>query len=274
MARIEETFRQLKETGQTAFIPFITAGDPDEESTFGLVKEFAQRGADIVELGIPFSDPLADGPTIQAASQRALEAGLTPPRVLSLVERLRKEVSLPIVTLTYYNPVHHYGVERFVADACRVGLDGAIIPDLPPEEAQEYLEVSRSKGFDTIFLAAPTSTDRRLALIAAQSAGFIYCVSLTGVTGERDALSSSVANLIARLRRHTDKPLGVGFGVSTPEQAREVSALADGVIVGSAIVKRIEQNLGQERSAMVKTVGDFVEQLVVATKSGGAAGAD
>lgn len=242
ISRIEEAFKKLKKKGRKAFIPYIMAGDPSLERTKDVVLMFEECGADIVELGVPFTDPLADGPTIQRASERALEAGVTLKKVIGFVKDLRKSTQIPIVLMTYYNPVFKYGEENFVKDVKDAGVDGIIIPDLPPDEAASFIAPSRKAAFDTIFLLAPTSTPDRIKKVAKESRGFIYYVSITGITGSRLLLNGSMETLISEIRKYTNKPIAVGFGVSTPEEASAVSKAADGVIVGSAIVKRLNES--------------------------------
>lgn len=242
ISRIEEAFKKLKKKGRKAFIPYIMAGDPSLERTKDVVLMFEECGADIVELGVPFTDPLADGPTIQRASERALEAGVTLKKVIGFVKDLRKSTQIPIVLMTYYNPVFKYGEENFVKDVKDAGVDGIIIPDLPPDEAASFIAPSRKAAFDTIFLLAPTSTPDRIKKVAKESRGFIYYVSITGITGSRLLLNGSMETLISEIRKYTNKPIAVGFGVSTPEEASAVSKVADGVIVGSAIVKRLNES--------------------------------
>jgi tryptophan synthase alpha chain len=240
--RIDKTFERLKALQRKAFIPYIMAGDPDREKTLERVLLLERCGADIIELGVPFSDPLADGPTIQKAAARALAAGVSISNVLSIVTTLRRQTQIPLVLMTYYNPVFKYGEESFVRDAVEAGVDGVIIPDLPPEEAGSILKLSRSgkgrSGLDIIFLAAPTSTEARMKRIVSASRGFVYYVSITGITGSKLSLDETFRNHITALRQLTDKPISVGFGISTPDDARVVREAADGVIVGSAIVKK------------------------------------
>jgi tryptophan synthase alpha chain len=242
ISRIEETFRKLKKKEKKAFIPYIMAGDPSLEKTKDMVLMFEECGADIVELGVPFTDPLADGPTIQRASERALETGITLKKVVAFVKGLRKSTQIPIVLMTYYNPVFKYGEENFVKDAKEAGVDGVIVPDLPPDEAESFIVPSRSASLDTIFLLAPTSTPDRIKKVAKESRGFIYYVSITGITGSRLLLDGSMEALISEIRKYTRRPIAVGFGVSTPEEASAVSKVSDGVIVGSAIVKRLNES--------------------------------
>lgn len=259
MSRIGERFNQIRDKGGKALITYLMAGDPNLEATRELVKAMEDGGADMVELGIPFSDPLADGPTIQRASQRALAEGASAARVISLVEEVRKETDIPIILMTYYNPVFIYGEERFVKDAVAAGADGLIVPDLPPEEAENLLQQSEEKGLDVIFLLAPTSTPERINIISERSRGFIYYVSLTGVTGERKDLAQDIGGRLKKIREVTDKPVAVGFGVSRPEHAGAIGRWADGVVVGSAVVKIVEEN-GRSDVLCCK-VGDFVRSL-------------
>lgn len=242
MNKIEKTFRNLKKKGKKAFIPYIMAGDPDLEKTREVILTFEEVGADVVELGIPFTDPLADGPTIQRAAERALRAGVTLRKVIGFVRELRQLTHIPIALMTYYNPVFKYGEERLVRDAVDSGVDGLIIPDLPPDEAEGLIRLSRKAGISTIFLLAPTSTEDRIKKIAKASTGFIYYVSITGITGARLEINESLVDSIKNIRAITDKPLCIGFGVSNPEEASRMSAIADGVIVGSAIVKILHES--------------------------------
>ncbi len=241
MNRIEKTFKELKALNKKAFIPYIMAGDPSVEKTKELVLVLEECGADIIELGVPFTDPLADGPTIQRAAERALKGGVTLKVVLALVKDLRTKTRVPLVLMTYYNPVFKYGEERFVKDAKDAGVDGVIIPDLPPDEAGELIKTAKKAGLATIFLLAPTSTEDRIKKVAAASRGFIYYVSMTGITGSQILLDGSIGKSINNIRKITDKPVAVGFGISTPEEARAVSGISDGVIVGSAIVRKIQE---------------------------------
>ena len=244
MNRIEKTFKKLKKESRKAFIPYIMSGDPNLEATERFVIELEECGADIIELGVPFTDPLADGPTIQRASERALKEGITLKKVIAFVEDIRQRIKIPLVLMTYYNPVFKYGNEAFVKEAGRVGVDGVIIPDLIPDEAGDFIKTAREYGLDTIFLLAPTSTEDRIKKVVRASTGFIYYVSITGITGARLSLEDSIMESINNIRNLTDKPVAIGFGVSTPEEAKAVSGLADGVIVGSAIVKRLNESHG------------------------------
>jgi tryptophan synthase alpha chain len=239
MSRIGARFRQIRSRQGKAFIPYIMAGDPNVARTKELVRILEECGADIIELGVPFSDPLADGPTIQKAARRSLLEGMTLGGALELVRELRTHTQIPIVFMTYYNPIFKYGEERFAREAAAAGVDGMIVPDLPPDEAGNLLRLSRKAGLDLIFLLAPTSTEERIKKVSKASGGFIYYVSITGITGAKLSMDSSIESHIARIRTETSKPVAVGFGISTPEEAAAVSRFADAVIVGSAIVKRV-----------------------------------
>ena len=257
--RIDETFVRLKTQGRSGLIPFLAAGDPSLEVTESLVYEFEARGADLVELGVPFSDPLADGVVNQRAYQRALESGASLPRILESVARIRRRSEIPIVLMSYINPIHRFGLQRFPSAARDVGVDGLIVSDCPPEEMGELQIALEGAGVHPILLIAPTSPPRRISLIGAKGRGYIYYVSLRGVTGPRDRLPDDLAAGIRRVRALTDTPLAVGFGISTPAQARAVSELADAVIVGSAVVATVEHSLGTPQLAA--RVGDFVGGL-------------
>jgi len=256
--RIDEVFRGLKERGEKALIPFITAGDPDLETTRRLALEIAGRGADVLELGIPFSDPLADGPTIQAASTRALKGGVNLEEVLHLAGRIRAETEVPLVLMGYYNPILQYGLEQTAQTAARLGVDGFIIPDLPLEEAAPWRRAARAAGLAAIFLAAPTSGPERLKTLGRLTRGFLYYVSVTGITGARDDLPRELLKELAEVRRLVNCPLAVGFGISRPEQVRLLAPYVDGVVVGSAIVQRVARLAGE---ALLQEVGDFVAAL-------------
>ncbi|OGX33869.1 MAG: tryptophan synthase subunit alpha [Omnitrophica WOR_2 bacterium RIFCSPHIGHO2_02_FULL_52_10] len=264
MNRIDQKFKELRKKRQKAFIAFVTAGDPALRITEELVLSFERNGVDIVELGVPFSDPLADGATIQASSQRALQNAVNIPRILNTVKRIRQQSQIPIALMTYYNPVYHYGEQKFVQDAKRSGVDGIIIPDLPPEEAEGIIRHSKRNDMATIFFLAPTSTRQRVRRIVKQSTGFIYYVALTGVTGARKGFDRSNAAKIRSFREFTTKPICVGFGVSTPVQVKAAAKVADGVIVGSAIVDRINRNAGKRDC--VTNVSGFVRTLARALK--------
>ena len=251
MSRIEKTFRRLKKERKKAFIPYIMAGDPSLDVTKEIVLLFEECGADIVELGVPFSDPMADGPTIQRASERALKNGVTLKKVISQVEDIRQTTQIPIVLMTYYNPIFKYGIENFIRDSAKAGVDGVIIPDLPPDEAGDFINLSKSTALDTIFLLAPTSTDERVKKVTKASSGFVYYVSITGITGSALLLDGSMETLISNIRKYTNKPIAVGFGVSAPDEASAVARLSDGVIVGSAIVKRLHDSPDELKSYLM-----------------------
>lgn len=259
MSRIEKKFAELRNKKEKALITYIMAGDPSLQETERLIIELEKGGADLIELGIPFSDPLADGPTIQKAANRALERNVSLSDVLDLARRVRKVSNIPLIFMSYYNPIFKYGEERFVRDAAKAGVDGVIVPDLPPEEADSLIKHSRDKGLDAIFLLAPTSDEERIKKVCKSSTGFIYYVSLTGVTGAREGISKDIKGMIRKIKSHAKIPVAVGFGISKPEQAREVSSGADGVIVGSAIVKVIEENIGKK--TMTRKVHDLVKSL-------------
>lgn len=259
--RIDKKFSELKQQGTSAFIAFITAGDPDLKTTVDLVLAFEKAGVDIVELGVPFSDPLADGPTIQAASERALKNGITLPKIFEAVKEIRKTSNIPLALMTYYNPIFHFGEKHFVQMAKSVGVDGVIVPDLPPQEARDLIALSRKADISTVFFLSPTTTDDRIKKIAQSATGFIYYVSLTGVTGTAQGLPKDILARIKKAKAMTTKPVCVGFGVSTRAEVMAISAVADGVIVGSAIVKEIEKHRGQKD--LVAKVTQFVKSLIV-----------
>ncbi len=251
LTRIDKTFRILRSKGKKAFIPYIMAGDPSLEKTKEVVLLFEECGADIVELGVPFSDPLADGPTIQRAAERALKNGVTLRSVIATVKDMRKFTQVPLVLMTYFNPVFKYGTENFIKDAKDAGVDGVIIPDLPPEEAGDFIHLSKKEALNTIFLLAPTSTKDRIKKVSRASSGFIYYVSITGITGTNISLDGSIDMSVAKIRGYTGKPVAVGFGVSTPEEASAVAGISDGVIVGSAIVKRLHESPEELKNYLV-----------------------
>ena len=259
MSRLEGTFARLRARGVRALLPYFTAGDPSLADPRRLVIEAARRGADVVELGVPFSDPLADGPVIQRAGTRALAGGTTVARVLETVAGLRAEIDVPIVLLTYYNPVLAFGLKAFARTAVDAGVDGAIVADLPPEESDPLGTEATAAGLDLVYMVAPTSTPARVRLIARKSRGFIYVVSLTGVTGERQQLPADMATQIATIRRETAMPVCVGFGISTPAQVATVGRVADGAAVGSAIVRLVESRAGSP--TLVEDVGKFIAEL-------------
>jgi tryptophan synthase alpha chain len=249
--RISGTFKRLQKEGKKAFIPYIMSGDPSLKETKDIVLLFEECGADIVELGVPFSDPLADGPTIQRASERALKNKVTLRKVIAHVKELRSLTQIPLVLMTYFNPVFKYGIESFIKDAGNAGIDGVIIPDLPPDEAEDFILLARKAALDTIFLLAPTSTEDRIKKVAKASTGFIYYVSITGITGASLLFDGSMEVLISNIKRYTDKPVAVGFGVSTPENASAVAKISDGVIVGSAIVRKAHEHPDELKSYLL-----------------------
>jgi tryptophan synthase alpha chain len=259
VSRLASTFARLRAERQRALVVYFTAGDPSLADTERLVREAERRGADVVELGIPFSDPLADGPVVQRAGARALAGGATVGRILEMVATLRAEVRLPIVLMTYYNPLLAFGLKAFARTAADAGVDGLIVVDLPPEESAPLRVETAAAGLDVIHFVAPTSTPSRMRLVARASQGFIYLVSLTGVTGERQDLPPDLAAQVRALRLVTTMPICVGFGISRPEQAAAVGRLADGVIVGSAIVRLVEERAG--KPSLVDDVGRFIEAL-------------
>ena len=258
--RIRNKFKELKDKKKAALDTYITAGDPSIKVTPDLVFKLEESGADLIELGVPFSDPMADGPTIQLASERALHSGTTLNSVLDAVTRVRKRSQIPILLFGYYNPFLSYGIERLSKDARDVGVDGLLIVDLPPEEAEEVRIHTDKAGIDLVFLLAPTSTTERIKLVAEHAGGFVYLVSVTGVTGARPEMDYSLEPLVREIRKHTGLPVGIGFGVSNPNQARKIAKFADAVIVGSAIVKIVEKHSGNGKG-LLEDVGEFVKGL-------------
>ncbi len=265
MNRIVKKFSDLKANNEKAFIPFITAGDPSLDTTISLISILESAGADIIELGVPFSDPIADGPSIQRSSIRSLENGTSLSKVIDLVSKVRSTTQMPIVLMGYYNPIFKYGVENFVKNAVESGIDGVVIADLPPEEADDMISAARNYDLSTIFLIAPTSTPERIKLISSACTGYIYCVSSMGVTGVREKISDTLSEMVRKIREHTEKPIAVGFGVSGPEQAKEVAQLADGVIVGSAIVNIIEK-YKDNYEQLILAIEKFAKNLASAIK--------
>src|SRR6266478_7464108 len=256
MNRIVEGFARLKGEGKKGFIVYIGAGDPNLEATRQLALAFDKLGVDVLELGVPFSDPLADGLVNQLAAQRGLESGATPPKVLETVAAIRKESQIPIVLYIYFNLIHRHGLERFIQDAQRAGVDGLLVLDLPPEESANYEVLMREAGLCNIYLIAPTTPDSRVELIVKRAAGFVYYVSREGVTGMQQKVSDTIAQMTAKIRAHTELPIAVGFGISNPDQARTVAASAEAIVVGSAIVNQIAQH-GKSRD-LVPKVAEFV----------------
>lgn len=260
MSRIKDTFENLKENNKTAFMPFVTAGYPDLETTKDIILAMEKAGASLIELGLPFSDSIADGPTIQVASDKSIAAGTTTKGILAMLKELRKVSQIPVLLMGSYNMAVVYGLEDFCRDAEAAGADGVILPDILPDDADELIECSKKHNLDTVFLIAPNSTDERIKLVAEKSSGFIYAVSLTGVTGERDKLPEELSDFLARAEKYVKLPICVGFGISTPEMAKSVAAIAEGVIVGSAIVKRITKAL-DEGKCPAEEVGAFVADI-------------
>ena len=256
MSRIRDAFNKGK-----VFVPFITGGDPDIETTYELVKAMAENGADLIEIGIPFSDPIAEGPVIQEADIRALASGTTTDGLFDLVERLRREIDIPLLFMTYANPIYVYGQERFMKRCAKVGIDGVIVPDVPFEEKAEFSDVCSENGIELISMIAPTSNDR-IETIAREAKGFIYCVSSLGVTGVRSEINTDIGTMVEHVKSVTDTPVAVGFGISTPEQAKKMAGLSDGAIVGSAIVKLVAQ-YGRES---VPYVAEYVRKMKAAVK--------
>jgi tryptophan synthase alpha chain len=265
MNRIEECFARLRREGKKAFIVYIGAGDPNLEATRQLSLAFDKSGVDILELGVPFSDPLADGLVNQLAAQRGLESGTTPPKVLETVAAVRKQSQIPIVLYIYFNLIHKVGLERFIADAARAGVDGLLVLDLPPEESDNYEALMRKAGLCHIYLVAPMTPEGRIEIIVKRGAGFIYYISREGVTGMQSKVASNLAEQVAKIRAHTALPIAVGFGISNPEQAKLVAREADGVVVGSAVVNRIAQHA--KNQDLVPQVTEFVKSLADAVKS-------
>jgi tryptophan synthase alpha chain len=263
--RIEECFARLRREGQKAFIVYIGAGDPNLAATRELAIAFDRSGVDILELGVPFSDPLADGVVNQLAAQRGLESGTTPPKVLNAVAAIRRRSQVPVVLYIYFNLIHRLGMAKFIAAAARAGVDGLLVLDLPPEESENYEGLMKKAGLCHIYLIAPTTPDDRIGLIARRGSGFLYYVSREGVTGMQKKVASNLAQQIAQIRAHTELPIAVGFGISTPQQAKAVASVADGVVVGSAVVNQIAKN-GSSK-ALVQRVTGFVQSLADGVKS-------
>ena len=271
--RIDRRFASLKAEGRAALVTFLMAGDPDADTALAIVKALPGAGADVIELGMPFTDPMADGPAIQAAGLRALHAGQTMGKTLALVRAFRAaDEATPMVLMGYYNPIYIYGVDRFLADAKSAGVDGLIIVDLPPEEDEELCLPALKAGLAFIRLATPTTDDHRLPAVLANTSGFVYYVSITGITGAATPDASRVTDAIARIKRHTGLPVAVGFGVKTAAQARSIAAGADGVVVGSALIDALRASLGADGKATPKTVAavtDLVRQLAEGVRSAG-----
>jgi tryptophan synthase alpha chain len=276
MGRISERFEALAKRDERALVAFITAGDPDLETTEAIVLSMAEVGVDLIELGVPFSDPIAEGPTIQRASERALASGTSLRRILALVGRLRDRVDVPLLLMGYANPIHAMGAVQFAEAAAAVGVDGIIVPDLPPEEGEPYYRECRDRGIDPVLLVAPTSTPERMALLSERTRGFLYYVSLQGVTGARDRLAAGVRERVELARRFGNVPICVGFGISTPEQSDEVGRFADGVVVGSAFVDVIERAASKQDAvdAVARLAADLKAPLRVPLRRSGTAGDD
>ncbi len=266
MNRIDKKFEKLKDTGETAFIPFITAGDPCLETTRELILEFDKRGADLIELGFPFSDPIADGPVIQSSYYRALEGGVKIDSILDMVKEVRRTSEIPIVSMISHSLLYKYGCGNFLKRAAESGIDGATIPDLPVEEAEGIVDAGNKVDFKVICFIAPTTTDSRMKLIVEQSQGFLYYISVLGITGARNTMSDSIVGNIQKIKKMTSLPVALGFGISTPEQARMAGEIADGVIVGSAIMGEINKYAKEEKHVLVENVGKFVGELVESSK--------
>jgi tryptophan synthase alpha chain len=264
-SRIDARFAELKKQGRSAFVTFVMAGDPDPKTSLDIVKALPKAGADIIEIGMPFTDPMADGPSIQAAGLRALKAGMTLKKTLEMVRGFRKDDdATPLVLMGYYNPIYIYGVEKFLADAKAAGIDGLIIVDLPPEEDDELCLPAMKAGLNFIRLATPTTDDKRLPAVLANTSGFVYYVSITGITGAAAADSSAVGEAVARIKRHTKLPVCVGFGIRTPDAARSIAENANGAVVGTALVDALKGSLDGEGRATARTVGavaDLVAEL-------------
>ncbi len=265
--RLDDVFARLRERNEAGLVAFVTAGDPfpSVDHSADLIVTLAESGADAIELGIPYSDPLADGPSVQASSQRALEAGVQPPFVLDVVKKVRTRSQVPIVLMTYYNPVWIYGLERFANDAKQAGVDGLILTDLPPDEAGPWLVQARKVGIAPIFLLAPTSTQARIKAVTSEmDGGFVYCVSRAGVTGVRSDVPVDLASLIARIRAATSLPIGVGFGISTPDHVAQIARIADAAVIGSALVDFLHTN--SANPDVLAKVGDLVRSWKQATR--------
>jgi tryptophan synthase alpha chain len=266
--RIDARFAELRKQGRSAFITFLMAGDPDPATSLEIIKALPKAGADIIEIGMPFTDPMADGPAIQAAGLRALKAGMTLRKTLDLVRGFREsDATTPLVLMGYYNPIYIYGVDKFLADAKSAGVDGLIIVDLPPEEDSELCLPAMKAGLNFIRLATPTTDDRRLPAVLANTSGFVYYVSITGITGSAGAETAVVGDAVARIKRHTKLPVCVGFGIRTPEAARAIAQNADGAVVGTALVDALRAGLDTEGRATARTV-DAVADLVAALARG------
>jgi len=265
MNRIEERFARLRKEGRKGFVVYIGAGDPHLDATRALTVGLDRAGVDVVELGVPFSDPLADGLVNQLAAQRGLQSGTTPPKVLETVRAIRRDSQVPLVLYVYYNLLHHYGLEVFIRDAASAGVDGLLLLDLPPEESGEYEKLMAAAGLCVIYLVAPTTPEARVDLIVRRGTGFVYYVSREGVTGMQQTISDTIGGMTSRIRAHTDLPVAVGFGISNPEQARQVAEMADAVVVGSAVVNQVARH-GKDPDLVERVVG-FVAPMIQAVHS-------
>jgi tryptophan synthase alpha chain len=267
-SRIDTRFAELRKQGRAAFVTFLMAGDPDPATSLAIIQALPEAGADVIEIGMPFTDPMADGPAVQAAGRRALDAGMTLAKTLQMIRDFRKsDGSTPVVLMGYYNPIYIYGVERFLVDAKAAGVDGLIVVDLPPEEDSELCIPAMKAGLNFIRLATPTTDDKRLPAVLANTSGFVYYVSITGITGSAAADSTAVGTAVARIKRHTALPVCVGFGIRTPDAARGIAERSDGAVVGSALVDALSGSLDAEGKATAKTV-DAVADLAAALAAG------
>ena len=265
MNRIVEKFAQLKSAGKKGFIVYIGAGDPNLEATRQLALAFDNAGVDVLELGVPFSDPLADGLVNQLAAQRGLESGTTPPKVLETITAIRRESQIPIVLYIYFNLIHRVGMEKFIADAAKAGVDGLLVLDLPPEESDNYEALMKKAGLCNIYLVAPTTPENRIELIVKRGSGFIYYISRVGVTGMQAKVADTIGQMTTLIHAHTQLPVAIGFGISNPEQAKLVAQQAEAIVVGSAVVNQIAKH--GKSPELVTKVGEFVKSLAVAVKS-------
>jgi tryptophan synthase alpha chain len=265
MSRIATTLSALRAKGRRALIPYVTAGDPYADATVDIMVAMARAGADVIELGVPFSDPMADGPVVQKAGERALARGIGMKQILAMVRDFRvRDDATPVVLMGYANPVERYGIERFVADAAEAGVDGVLVVDYPPEECEDFARALRARGLDLIFLLAPTSTDKRMQQVGRLASGYVYYVALKGVTGAGHLDTASVAEVVPRIRRYVDLPIGVGFGIRDGQTARAIAAVADAVVIGTALVQRLET---QSRDNVASVAGDFVATIRAALDS-------
>jgi len=266
MSRLSDTFARLKKEGRAAFVPFITAGDPDMETSFAILQQLPASGADVIELGMPFTDPMADGPAVQASSVRALKAGATMAKVLKMVEKFRKaDKTTPIVLMGYYNPIHAYGTARFARDVAAAGVDGLIVVDLPIEEDEVLRVPAKAQGVDLIRFVTPTTDEARLKRIAAEASGYLYYVSVAGVTGTKAVPEDEVREALARVRAVTALPCTVGFGIRNIQQADAIARVADGVVVGSAIVSKVAENINAGRERIISEVLELIRALAGST---------